>query len=291
MDSNTQVKTEKYVKKPLYVTAVRVNARNFDDVVEWCQGEVEYEELQGKKGTAKKFIRVRVNNPRIPRQTKAFIDDWILYTDRGYKVYTNKAFSNAFDAVGEEPVSYPYEDGDVIVLGPECFVTRDGATLSWKGVNFVPQKYNDTRPSDVPDPPDKNYEEHAGDVPSSVQLESPVEEGATTPQGEPIELVEATPEAIAEAVRENEQARIEEETVPESQDSPGIIPVHPEHLADAPSGSPVRPGPISEQPPEDAAAGKRVLSEKEQRELPAEEVRDLLASGEVVLAQDLAETA
>lgn len=34
---------------------------------------------------------------------------------------------------------YPHEDGDVIVLGPEVFVARDGSVLSWRGQNYVPQ--------------------------------------------------------------------------------------------------------------------------------------------------------
>lgn len=34
---------------------------------------------------------------------------------------------------------YPYEDGDVIVLGPECFVSKDESVLCWKGENYVPQ--------------------------------------------------------------------------------------------------------------------------------------------------------
>lgn len=35
---------------------------------------------------------------------------------------------------------YPYENGDVIVLGPQVFVSRDEAVLNWKGCNYVPQE-------------------------------------------------------------------------------------------------------------------------------------------------------
>jgi hypothetical protein len=97
--------TQQYVRKPLYVDAVRVTAATFDEVVGWCQGEVKWEESV-TTGTGKKYIHVRVHNPKNPRQTKAFIGDWILYTERGYKVYTAKAFHAAFDEVaGEETVS------------------------------------------------------------------------------------------------------------------------------------------------------------------------------------------
>jgi hypothetical protein len=35
---------------------------------------------------------------------------------------------------------FPYQDGDVTVLGPETFASNDGAVLSWRGENYVPQK-------------------------------------------------------------------------------------------------------------------------------------------------------
>ncbi|MFF8910599.1 hypothetical protein [Streptomyces olivaceoviridis] len=35
---------------------------------------------------------------------------------------------------------FPYEDGNVTVLGPEIFASKDGAVISWRGENYVPQK-------------------------------------------------------------------------------------------------------------------------------------------------------
>jgi hypothetical protein len=93
------VVTKRYVRKPLYVDAVRVTQDNFEEIAEWCQGDVrdvssdpEESEYQGAR-----YIHVRVHNPRSPRQTKAFVGDWILYTNRGYKVYTQKAFQGSFE--------------------------------------------------------------------------------------------------------------------------------------------------------------------------------------------------
>jgi hypothetical protein len=247
------VNTQKYIRKPLYVDAVRVTAQNFDEIVAWCQGEVLTEEVEGT-GTTKKFIKVRVHNPKNPRQTKAFIGDWLLYTERGYKVYTNKAFRGAFDLVGtEEPIAYPHEDGDTIVLGPQCFVAVDGSVLSWQGRNYVPQGVSEELPA-AP----AVLDEHA------------------TPEGEPHEYVEATPQAIADTV--NEQQPPVEEVPPTT---PAVVP---------PEVAP-QPEPISEQAPEDAAAGKYVISEKEQAELGPDGVRELVSTGEAILAQDLAESA
>lgn len=103
------VETVKYVRKALYVDAVQVTNENFQDVIGWCQGDVGV--VGGEPGTevkpaegvvldpSKHFIRIRVHNPQSVRQTKAFVGDWILYTDRGYKIYTEKAFKENFDPV------------------------------------------------------------------------------------------------------------------------------------------------------------------------------------------------
>ena len=102
------ITTTKYVRKPLYVEAVQVTIENLFLVSEWCQGEVRnYQDAPLEKEQAgnqqlERYIHVRVHNPKNTRQTKAYVGDWILYTERGYKVYTQKAFRNSFDSVEEE---------------------------------------------------------------------------------------------------------------------------------------------------------------------------------------------
>ncbi|MFJ6069098.1 hypothetical protein ACIQHU_39415 [Streptomyces tendae] len=34
---------------------------------------------------------------------------------------------------------YPYQDGDVTVLGPEIFASKDDTVISWRGENYVRQ--------------------------------------------------------------------------------------------------------------------------------------------------------
>lgn len=93
----------KYVRKPLYVDAVQVTEENFEAVAKWCMGDItrndgaENPTYQGEPKAH--HIRIRVHNPQSQRQTKAFVGDWILYTDRGYKIYTEKAFKDNFDQV------------------------------------------------------------------------------------------------------------------------------------------------------------------------------------------------
>lgn len=131
------IETTQYLRKPLYVAAVRVTDANFDEMASWCQGEIQQDEINGNGNRS--YIRVRVHNPKSPRQTKAFVGDWLLYTERGYKVYTNRAFHESFDEAGNEAASYPRDEGDMTVIGPECFAQQDGSVLCWKGVNYTPQ--------------------------------------------------------------------------------------------------------------------------------------------------------
>jgi hypothetical protein len=119
MDS---VNTTQYIRKPLFVAAVRLTAHNFDEIAAWCQGEIQQEEVP-TKGITKKFISVRVHNPKSVRQTQAFIGDWLLYTERGYKVYTNKAFHASFDRV----MSNGHSNGEVTTGSEEIF---PGLTLN-----------------------------------------------------------------------------------------------------------------------------------------------------------------
>lgn len=98
--STQLIETQKYVRKPLYVDAVQVTSENFETIAAWCMGNISSE----PNGT--KYIYVRVHNPKTPRQSRAYVGDWILYTTLGYKVYTEKAFINNFDlceSENEEP--------------------------------------------------------------------------------------------------------------------------------------------------------------------------------------------
>lgn len=99
------INTAKYVRKPLYVDAVEVTEENFKDLAVWCQGEIQTDGTQ-------EYIRVRVHTPKSARQTQAFVGDWILYTDRGYKVYSAKAFGENFILSQNESVA-PDSPADV----------------------------------------------------------------------------------------------------------------------------------------------------------------------------------
>ncbi|GAP46882.1 hypothetical protein [Streptomyces azureus] len=44
-------------------------------------------------------------------------------------------------AIDKAATTYPYQDGDVTVLGPEVFASPDGETISWKGENYTRRFY------------------------------------------------------------------------------------------------------------------------------------------------------
>jgi hypothetical protein len=241
------VQTERYIRKPLYVDAVRVEPQNFDELVTWCQGTVMTQEVEGT-GTIKKYIKVRVNNPKNLRQTQAFIGDWILYTDRGYKVYTHKAFRMAFDLV-EDETPKEHEESPGVRLG---------------NVSSSPEEKDQL---------------------AAQELDAPLSEDE-----------EVAAQAEEEALGGLEERRIQAEA--ELPAAPPVVdePTAPEYTTTAgeavvpPEVAP-QPEAVSEQPPEVAAAGKYVISEKEQAELGPDGVRDLISTGEAVLVQDLAESA
>lgn len=95
------MKTEQYLRNPLYVEAVQVTEENFVEVANWCDGVIannSAEPMFGREvNPSKQHIQVNVNNPITARQTKAYVGDWVLANPRGFKVYTDKAFQTNFE--------------------------------------------------------------------------------------------------------------------------------------------------------------------------------------------------
>lgn len=97
-----------YVRKPFTVEAERVTDRNMHQIALWCEGEVKgLGEHDGRYGP---FIEVKVLNPTNPRQAQAFVGDWVLKSEQGFKVYTNRAFEKSFDSA----VAHAQAMGEII---------------------------------------------------------------------------------------------------------------------------------------------------------------------------------
>lgn len=91
----------KFVRKPQFVDAIEVTEENIAEVAEWCKGEVRTQQILGGDGETEQYIKVKVHRPLTDRQTKAFVGDRVVYANKGYKVYPEKAFARTFDKVEE----------------------------------------------------------------------------------------------------------------------------------------------------------------------------------------------
>ena len=77
-----------YVRKPIYTDAVEVTPENIELVAIWVSGTVH----SAGDDSVTKWIEVPVKNPLYPRQTKAYVGDFVLKNKSGAKVYNPKAF-------------------------------------------------------------------------------------------------------------------------------------------------------------------------------------------------------
>lgn len=110
------VDTKKYVRKPLIVNGLQITNENFIDVANWCDGTIRridndqkvfrngkitgtIDPLEGSEpiDPSKQYIEIKVINPRRRRQSIAYVGDWILHTESGFKIYTTKAFESNFN--------------------------------------------------------------------------------------------------------------------------------------------------------------------------------------------------
>ena len=91
----SDLKLVRLARKVFELEGIRVTEENMKTVNDWCEGEVITKDDRGEDITP--FIRVRVLRPLNDRQTKAYPGDWVLYSGKGFKVYSDRALKNDFD--------------------------------------------------------------------------------------------------------------------------------------------------------------------------------------------------
>lgn len=96
------LKVETYQRKTFDVDAVQVTADNLELVAAWCGGSiVTVSEVQEENALLpappKRYISVPVTKPLSKRQTEAYVGDWVLWADRGFKVYGERPFTRSFN--------------------------------------------------------------------------------------------------------------------------------------------------------------------------------------------------
>lgn len=90
---DSAIATSSFTRKPFPVEAIRVTYTNMLAVAAWCNGFIEV----GEKDDP--YIKVGTRS-RHRRQTMAFKGDWVVEIGGTYKIYTDQAFSGAFDQTG-----------------------------------------------------------------------------------------------------------------------------------------------------------------------------------------------
>jgi len=102
--SETPLATTHFVRKPFYVDGIRVTKENMEEVANWCKGLLKETapKIQGKKPSP--FIEVDVHRPANERQRRAFVGDWVLQAENGFKVYTDTALKQTFEVASADAV-------------------------------------------------------------------------------------------------------------------------------------------------------------------------------------------
>lgn len=80
-----------YMRKPFYVSAFQVTEENLESL-----SEEHGLDIRTAAKTGARYLKVKVLRPLNDRQTKAFVGDWLLVSENGYKVYTQAAFEKNF---------------------------------------------------------------------------------------------------------------------------------------------------------------------------------------------------
>lgn len=96
VESRKMLETTKYRRKPFSIEAVQITDRNMADVAGWTGGTIKTDDQK------KMYIEISVKNAQNPRQKQGYVSDWVLASDHGFKVYTNKAFKSSFEQVSTE---------------------------------------------------------------------------------------------------------------------------------------------------------------------------------------------
>jgi hypothetical protein len=86
------ITTSTFVRKPLLVEGIQVNSENMEQVAVWCGGTIQY--TQSKRN----FIKLQTKATPQARQNMAFVGDWVLKSDMGFKIYSKRAFDRTFDS-------------------------------------------------------------------------------------------------------------------------------------------------------------------------------------------------
>lgn len=87
---------QNYARKPFKVEAIRATEENLQEIATWCGGTVE---TLTRGTTERKYVKVPVIRAWSENQTRLFVGNWVLKSDRGWRVFTDTAFHRVFEPV------------------------------------------------------------------------------------------------------------------------------------------------------------------------------------------------
>jgi hypothetical protein len=87
--------TSRWVRKNSNVEAVRLNRAEVHKIAFWCGGAIMATDSGGREGAGTLFIQLPFKS-NYNKPNRAFMGDWILKDDDGFKIYSHEAFQNVF---------------------------------------------------------------------------------------------------------------------------------------------------------------------------------------------------
>jgi hypothetical protein len=117
---------EVWTRKSFDVRAVRITDDNIRVVALWSGGIVRRlpnNPGEALRGVNKRCIQLEVNHYNKLREVKAYVGDWILMTDEGFRHYRDKSFRLAF-----QPKDPRKRYEEVRALVSRAMIEQDAAT-------------------------------------------------------------------------------------------------------------------------------------------------------------------
>ena len=91
-----KVKPRPYIRKNFPVVAVQVNAGNMTQIAEWCGGIIKVSPAN-ERYPESEYVFIEAYRPTHDRQTRAYVGDWIVKSEKGYRVFNHRAFKDNFE--------------------------------------------------------------------------------------------------------------------------------------------------------------------------------------------------
>jgi hypothetical protein len=92
------MKTQEYRRKSFSVNAVEVTLQNFEEVAEWCKGEVAYESVKMMGAETKlPVVKIKGQGDNRGREFKAYLGCFIIELKGSFRVYKPTQFWNSFE--------------------------------------------------------------------------------------------------------------------------------------------------------------------------------------------------